>query len=186
MSDPHGPHDGPLHEREFRSMQLSLSPHSLILLNNHKETHPRGASSTQHRMVAGFTLVLIGCSSVSALKLDAVHELSRRTAIVSGVTLASMPLSVLAGDEAPVVLTDEEMAARVARKQELLRRQGGLGASGSALDVRSDINPEAGVNLRSRSIIENTKSALAKQEEMRKRDTATKRDDLCEMLGRGC
>mmetsp|Transcript_24230 Transcript_24230/g.58537 ORF Transcript_24230/g.58537 Transcript_24230/m.58537 type:complete len:147 (+) Transcript_24230:163-603(+) len=87
------------------------------------------------------------------------------------------------------VLTDEEMAARVARKQELLRAKsagGGGRPAGSATDIRSDVNPEAGVNLRSRSAIENAKIAMQKDKEMKNRDKAQKREDLCEMLGRGC
>jgi len=81
------------------------------------------------------------------------------------------------------------MSARVARKQELLRAAksgGGKSPSGSATDIRSDVNPDAAVNLRSRSAIENAKIAMQKQKEMKTRDTAQKREDLCEMLGRGC
>jgi hypothetical protein len=47
------------------------------------------------------------------------------------------------------VLTDEEMAARIARKMELLRASksggGSGGPTGRATDIRSDINPEAAV-----------------------------------------
>ena len=104
------------------------------------------------------------------------------------------------------MLTDAEMEARVARKMELLRasaRGGGGGGGGAAggsgpaapngglgnlLDssARSDYNPEAAVNLRSRSAIDNAKIAMSKNEELKKRDKQQKRDDLCEMLGRGC
>lgn len=90
------------------------------------------------------------------------------------------------------VLTDEEMAARIARKMELLRasKSGGGGSGGGptgrATDIRSDINPEAAVNLRSRSALENAKIAMEKQKELKTRDNAQKREDLCEMLGRGC
>ena len=88
------------------------------------------------------------------------------------------------------VLTDEEMAARIARKMELLRASksggGSGGPTGRATDIRSDINPEAAVNLRSRSAIENAKIAMEKQKELKTRDNAQKREDLCEMLGRGC
>lgn len=84
-----------------------------------------------------------------------------------------------------VVLTEEEMASRVARKQELLRAKGAA-PQGSATDVRSDVNPEAGITLRSRSIEDNLKASLAKQDELKKRDKKQKRDDMCEMLGRGC
>ena len=86
------------------------------------------------------------------------------------------------------VLSDEEMAARIARKMELL--QSGKGPRGPrtvrATDVRSDVNPEASENLRARSAIENAKIAMEKQAEMKNRDKSQKRDDLCEMLGRGC
>ena len=85
------------------------------------------------------------------------------------------------------VLTDEEMAARIARKMELLRAsKSGGGPTGRTTDIRSDINPEASVNLRSRSAIENAKIAMEKQKELKTRDNAQKREDLCEMLGRGC
>lgn len=86
------------------------------------------------------------------------------------------------------VLSDEEMAARIARKMELLQKSksGGGGATGRATDIRSDVNPEAAVNLRSRSAIENAKIAMEKQKEMKMRDKTQKREDLCEMLGRGC
>ncbi|KAL7434665.1 hypothetical protein ACHAXM_004206 [Skeletonema potamos] len=87
------------------------------------------------------------------------------------------------------VLSDEEMAARIARKMELLQKSksgGGEGASGRATDIRSDVNPEAAVSLRSRSAVENAKIALEKQKELKMRDNAKKREDLCEMLGRGC
>ncbi|KAI2497384.1 hypothetical protein MHU86_17095 [Fragilaria crotonensis] len=143
------------------------------------------------------------------------HQLSRRDAMVtalgrfmatSGVmlmTTATVPQMVLASDEGGV-LTEDEMAARVARKLELQRKSrgggggGGGGGSTSAAssagipssaytaDIRSDINPEAGTDLRSRSFVENTKIALEKQEEMAKRDKKQKREDMCEMLGRGC
>lgn len=52
--------------------------------------------------------------------------------------------------------------------------------------MRSDVNPEAAVSLRSKSVIDNAKSSLQKQEELKKRNKAQKREDLCEMLGRGC
>ena len=80
------------------------------------------------------------------------------------------------------------MAARIARKQELLRKKKGGGDQTpvSASDIRSDVNPDAGVNLRNRSLAENTKIAIQKQEELKARDKAQKREDMCEMLGRGC
>ena len=85
------------------------------------------------------------------------------------------------------VLTDDEMAARVARKMELLRAsKSSAGATARATDVRSDVNPEAAASLRSRSAVENAKIAMEKQKEMKSRDKAQKREDLCEMLGRGC
>lgn len=136
------------------------------------------------------------------------HQLSRRDAMVtalgrfmatSGVmlmTTATVPQMVLASDEGGV-LTEDEMAARVARKLELQRKSRGGGSTSAAssagipssaytADIRSDINPEAGTDLRSRSFVENTKIALEKQEEMAKRDKKQKREDMCEMLGRGC
>ena len=106
----------------------------------------------------------------------------------SGIMLtAGLPPPARAAEDNQV-LSDEEMAARIARKMELL--QSGKGPRGPrtvrATDVRSDINPEASENLRARSAIENAKIAMEKQAEMKNRDKSQKRDDLCEMLGRGC
>lgn len=85
------------------------------------------------------------------------------------------------------------MAARIARKMELLQKSkaGGGGGGGGGMkspyaDIRSDINPDAAVNLRSRSAVDNAKIAIEKQKELKSRDNAKKREDLCEMLGRGC
>ena len=79
------------------------------------------------------------------------------------------------------------MAARVAKKMELLRSaKSRTGSPVSSTDVRSDINPDAAVNLRSRSAVENAKIAMEKQKELKNRSTKQKREDLCEMLGRGC
>ncbi len=111
-----------------------------------------------------------------------------------GAAAASASFAFVNANPAPafaeegVVLSDEEMAARVARKQELLRRakNGGGPTPVSATDIRSDVNPDAGVNLRNRSFAENTKAAMDKQAELKSRDKAQKREDLCEMLGRGC
>ena len=119
-----------------------------------------------------------------------------RRALLSRAALASGPalLAAAAGgppavsaaepEEAPVVLTDEEMAARVRRKQELLReRQLGL-IKGT--DLPPDFNPEAGTNLRAKTIGQNLKESLDKQKELKQRKASLKRDDMCEMLGRGC
>ena len=73
------------------------------------------------------------------------------------------------------------MAARVARKEELLkakRKGGGQKIPG--------VNSNAGANLRSRLAIENAKIAMEKQKEMKSRDKMERRDNLCKMLGRGC
>ena len=98
-------------------------------------------------------------------------------------------------------MSDEE-AARVQRKMELLRaKSGGAPAPKPSIDaqtgmqmnqqffesnMRSDYNPEAAAALRSRSFVENAKATLASQEELKKRDKKQKREDMCEMLGRGC
>ena len=114
---------------------------------------------------------------------------TRRTVISAGASAAAMTPAVprvFAEDEAPRVLTEEEMAARVARKQELLRRSVSPSDYVSATDVRSDINPDAAVALRGRSVGDNLKASLAKQDELKSRSKKQKRDDLCEMLGRGC
>ena len=130
------------------------------------------------------SLASLHCAS--GLKLtQSEFQVGRRALL--GAAIAA-PASCAA--EPLIVLTDEEMAARVARKQELLRAKaaGGTASTQRGLDgaIRSDINPDAGVNLRSRSMLENAKATLAKQEELKKRDKKQQRDDLCEMLGRGC
>ena len=81
------------------------------------------------------------------------------------------------------MLTEEEMAERVRKKREKLLAKQGLV---SATDLPLDYNPEAGENLRSKSIQENMRENLLKQQELKKRDKKTKRDDMSEMLGRGC
>ena len=147
-------------------------------------------------MWAGRTMVLLlSClvHNCSSWNLPPTLGSGRRDAVRIAAAITILPISAALADEAPRVLTDEEMAARVARKQALLAAQNGRSASSSAsssagLDsnIRSDVNPEAGVNLRSRSFVDNAKVALAKQNELKKRDQKQKREDLCEMLGRGC
>ena len=58
--------------------------------------------------------------------------------------------------------------------------------SSRATDIRSDVNSEAAVNLRSRTTFENAKIAWEKQKELKSRDNDNdqRREDLCEMLGR--
>eukprot|EP00984_Skeletonema_dohrnii_P006802 scaffold2425_cov76-Skeletonema_dohrnii-CCMP3373.AAC.18 len=141
--------------------------------------------------------------SVVPAKQPAAQTISRRDAAASifsiGVTAAAFftPTQNANAAEDNQVLSDEEMAARIARKMELLNKSksgggggggGGLGGGGTTpvTDIRSDVNPEAAVNLRSRSAVENAKIAMDKQKEMKSRDNAKKREDLCEMLGRGC
>eukprot|EP00966_Prymnesium_polylepis_P201291 4664024-Prymnesium_polylepis.1 len=138
------------------------------------------------RALVGSALLVSSAAALQPLG----HVCGRRhmmTTSLSGALLLGLPSCANADGDGDgfVSLSDEEMAARVARKQELLRQRSG-GKTVSSLDIRSDINPESAVALRSRSIIENAKETLAKQEEMKKRNKAQKRDDLCEMLGRGC
>lgn len=127
--------------------------------------------------MARVVLALLGTAAALAPPL----ALDRRALLLSS-------LATAADFAQPIVLTDEEMAARVARKQELLRAQSRRGSGGSGLEgsIRSDVNPDAAVSLRSRSVLDNAKEAMRKQEEMKSRDKKQKRDDLCEMLGRGC
>lgn len=128
--------------------------------------------------------VLLLSASVDGLSHPARVCRSRRIAL--GLASAVVLPLRSAAENGFVSLSEEEMAARVARKQELLRRSGSGSKFVSGLDVRSDVNPEAGQNLRSRSMVENAKETLAKQQELKNRNKAQKRDDLCEMLGRGC
>lgn len=115
---------------------------------------------------------------------------SRRDAIAFAVnSVAFLTLAPkIAAAEDNVVLSDEEMAAKIARKQ-ALKNKAPVGMDKlptSAADIRSDINPEAGVNLRGKSLSENAKATIAAQKELKNRDKSQKREDLCEMLGRGC
>ena len=126
-------------------------------------------------------LIALAAPGASALAIR-----SRRT-VVAGLLAGTLAPAAHAEEAAgPVVLTEEQMAARVALKQELLRKKAGGPAFVSATDVRSDINPEAGANLRARSLEENMRGAIEKQNELKTRGTKQKRDDMCEMLGRGC
>ena len=119
---------------------------------------------------------------------------SRRSAVTAAAATAlsgMLPARARAAEPEPVAirfLTDEEADA-AARKRQLAQQQdiqrGGF-ASTLQGGIRSDYNPEAAANLRARSYADNVKSTLAKQDEMKKRNTKQKRDDLCEMLGRGC
>jgi hypothetical protein len=122
-----------------------------------------------------------------------------RRSCLTAAGLSLLPLAACAGEPEPMVmLTDEEMAARVARKQELLRAQSakkakdaqflfngdyqrGVRSNQQMLDgsIRSDVNPEAGEALRSRSFLENARATLAKQDELKNRDKLQKREDLC-------
>ena len=124
-------------------------------------------------------------------------SISRR-GFAASLGVAFVPASAIAED---FVMSDEEKA-RVQRKMELLRaKSGGAPAPKPSIDaqtgmqmnqqffesnMRSDYNPEAAAALRSRSFVENAKATLASQEELKKRDKKQKREDMCEMLGRGC
>mmetsp|Transcript_33302 Transcript_33302/g.76857 ORF Transcript_33302/g.76857 Transcript_33302/m.76857 type:complete len:143 (-) Transcript_33302:282-710(-) len=134
-------------------------------------------------------LLVVLLSSLRADALVAFH--TRREAISAGFSAASLALvgpAVAAEDNQP--LSDDEMAARIAKKMALLNRNavpsGPEGLPVTAQSIRSDINPEAAANLRARSSVENAKIALAKQKELKSRGKEQKREDLCEMLGRGC
>lgn len=126
--------------------------------------------------------------STTFVKQRPSSSIARRDALSSiaaiGACAAFLPAPHANAAEDNVVLTDEEMAARVARKMDLLRGSKSGGPTVRATDVRSDVNPEAAANLRSRSAVENARIAMEKQREMKNRDTAQKREDLCEMLGR--
>ena len=154
----------------------------------HPPTHREAPTHTMHAL----TLIV-----AAALQPPPPSALTRRAALVAAASFSATP--ALADETAPRVLTDEEMEARVARKMELLRAasKGGSAprassAANSGLagslesNMRNDFNPDAAVQLRSRSMVDNAKVAMAKQDELKKRDKKQKRDDLCEMLGRGC
>jgi hypothetical protein len=116
--------------------------------------------------------------------------MSASTAAVTAASLILINTNIAPAQAAEdnAVLTDNEMAARIARKKELLQRSksGDNGPPAAASDIRSDVNPNAGVNLRNRSLGENAKVALEKQNELAKRNKKQKGEDMCEMLGRGC
>ena len=94
-------------------------------------------------------LCLLSVNEGACFSQSASH--SRRDAIAFAVNSAFLTLApqIAAADD-NVVLSDEEMAARIARKQ-ALKNKAPVGMDKlptSATDIRSDINPEAGVNLR--------------------------------------
>jgi len=160
------------------------------------------------RFLATLLTALLCAESASALSVSPSKQqqhshqttISRRDAAASifsiGVTTTAAfftPTQNANAAEDNQVLSDDEMAARIARKMELLQKSkagggggGGGGGKSPYSDIRSDVNPEAAVNLRSRSAVDNAKIAIEKQKEIKSRDNAKKREDLCEMLGRGC
>ena len=148
------------------------------------------------------TLLLTPLVAALALRtpsqpLGHTPSVSRR-GFAASLGVAFVPASAIAEE---FVMSEEEKA-RVQRKMELLRaKSGGAPAPKPSVDaqtgmqmnqqffengIRSDFNPEAAANLRSRSFVENAKATLASQEELKKRDKKQKREDMCEMLGRGC
>mmetsp|Transcript_8583 Transcript_8583/g.12973 ORF Transcript_8583/g.12973 Transcript_8583/m.12973 type:complete len:144 (+) Transcript_8583:58-489(+) len=123
----------------------------------------------------------------------ATPQPTRREVISSGwAAAASMTFLTTiqpANADEGTTLSDDEMAARIARKQALKSGKSAPGLDAipsTATSIRSDVNPAAAVSLRSRSLKENAKASLDKQQEMNVRDKAQRREDLCEMLGRGC
>jgi len=140
------------------------------------------------RIQAIVTVAFLSLSSTSALSV--APNCNRRTALINGIAavgIIALPTIAFAAED-NVSVSEEEMAAKVKRKMELLGRvqANPEAAPMAAMQIRSDVNPEAGSNLRSRSSFENAKVALEKQKEMKNRTKQQKRDDLCEMLGRGC
>ena len=135
-------------------------------------------------------VLLLAVSTGSATLL--LQRRALATVVAAIVANKGSPQPLMAIEAVPVLLTDQEMAARVARKMELLRQQSAgtrpTASSGSVYEanIRSDFNPDAAVSLRSRSFVENAKASLSKQQELKTRDKKQKRDDMCEMLGRGC
>merc|ERR1712157_74794 len=86
------------------------------------------------------------------------------TTTAVGVGFGGVAVQPSLAAEDSVALTDEEMAARVAKMKEL---RNGKKSNGQK---EQGINPEAGANLRSRSALENAKLALQKQKELKNRD----------------
>jgi hypothetical protein len=125
-------------------------------------------------------VLLLAVSTGSATLL--LQRRALATVVAAIVANKGSPQPLMAIEAGPLLLTDQEMAARVARKMELLRQQSAgtrpTASSGSVYEanIRSDFNPVAAVSLRS----------LSKQQELKTRDKKQKRDDMCEMLGRGC
>ena len=154
------------------------------------------ASSRKAEMVVLTPLVVALTLRTPTQPLHHTPSVSRR-GFAASLGVALTPVSAIAD----FVMSDEEKA-RVQRKMELLRaKSGGAPAPKPSVDaqtgmqmnqqffennMRSDYNPEAAAALRSRSFVENAKATLASQEELKKRDKKQKREDMCEMLGRGC
>ena len=94
--------------------------------------------------LARAVLIVVACfGSVAGLHLPASPTIRRRQATATLAGILGAPLAAFAAEDGFVSLSDEEMAARVAKKQALLRAKSGGAAQVSSLDVRSDVNPGA-------------------------------------------
>jgi hypothetical protein len=146
---------------------------------------------TLSTMMKLYCILVIALLSVIQIDALAAPSSTRREAISAGWAAASLTFLTTiqpANAEENKVLSDEDMAARIALKKALKSgaARGSDAVPGAASDIRSDVNPAAAANLRARSLAENAQNSAEKQKEMKSRDKKQKREDMCEMLGRGC
>ncbi len=120
-------------------------------------------------------LLCLGCARALRVGGWTRREMMGAASLAIGLTALRPPALA----QEILLLTDEELRERTRQKLEKAQQSRGG-------DAPLDYNPEAGVNLRAKTIEQNLKESLAKQAELKKRDTKQKREDLCEMLGRGC
>mmetsp|Transcript_83320 Transcript_83320/g.130072 ORF Transcript_83320/g.130072 Transcript_83320/m.130072 type:complete len:195 (+) Transcript_83320:37-621(+) len=120
------------------------------------------------------------------------RPLSRRDAIAAGIGFAAAPVYAQVGADMPPEMMGRqmlnEMETKTTQMRELtpeeLKAKRAKRRKGKAVDP--DNNPDAGINMRGRSYVENTKRAMEFNERLNKMSEKEKKEELCEMLGRGC
>jgi hypothetical protein len=107
--------------------------------------------------------------------------------VLEDLSVAPAPAPVPA---APASGPSDEEAARIAKKLELQKRSAAAAVTGAvpnpgqldpALAPRNDFNPDACANLRKRTLSQSMAVEKAREKEYKRT-----REDLCEVLGRGC
>lgn len=141
----------------------------------------------------GLAGIPAGAGSAAWADDEVVPEAPPPPAIVAAADVPASPLPPAPASPPPPAEESNDEEARIARKLALQKRSSsplpasstsGLPNAGflePSLAPRADFNPEAGANLRKRSLSESM--AVEKKREKEYKRT---REDLCEVLGRGC